>query len=86
MLPQEAMPDPALGPFDRGRDKLGRIMAESSKRDQAIEEDVAPMIGVADRASLAERVARIQAEAAKIGFIADGRDDKAFMDEMWGER
>lgn len=61
-------------------------MTRPDKRDRAIEENVASMIGVADRANLAERVARIQAEAAKIGFIADGRDDKAFMDEMWGER
>lgn len=61
-------------------------MTRPDKRDRAVEENVAPMIGVADRASLAERVARIQAEAAKIAFIADGRDDKAFMDEMWGER
>lgn len=35
--------------------------------------------------SLAEKVARFQAEAVAAGFVSDGRDDKAFMDAMWGD-
>lgn len=60
-------------------------MTKLGPRDQAIGEDVAPIAEEEDQASLAEKVARIQAAAAAAGFVSDGRDDKAFMDEMWGE-
>lgn len=60
-------------------------MTKLGQGDQATERTVAPANDAADQASLAEKVARIQVEAAKAGFIADGSDDKAFMDELWGE-
>ena len=60
-------------------------MTKLGQGDQATERTVAPANDAADQASLAERVARIQAEAAAAGFVSDGRDDKAFMDEMWSE-
>lgn len=60
-------------------------MIKLGRGDQAAERTVVPADDAADRSSLAEKIARIQAEAAKAGFIADGSDYKAFMDEMWGE-
>ena len=39
----------------------------------------------AERETLAERVAKVQRKAAAVGIVADGHDDKALMDEMWGE-
>lgn len=60
-------------------------MTKPSKQKQATEPN-APLAPVEARpASLSERVAWIQAEAAKAGFISDGCDDKALMDEMWGD-
>lgn len=41
------------------------------------------------KAGLAERVRKIQEQAAQLGFQSDSTNsleaDKAFMDEMWGE-
>ncbi|SCY97122.1 hypothetical protein [Paracoccus tibetensis] len=35
--------------------------------------------------TLAEKVRPIQERAGQMGFVSDGSDDKAFMDEAWGE-
>lgn len=35
--------------------------------------------------TLAEKVRPIQERAEQMGFVSDGSDDKAFMDETWGE-
>ena len=35
--------------------------------------------------TLEERVRPIQERARQMGFVSDGSDDKAFMDEAWGE-
>lgn len=35
--------------------------------------------------SLAERVKPIQERASKLGIELDGCDDKALMDELWGD-
>ena len=35
--------------------------------------------------TLEERVRPIQEQARQMGFISDGSNDKAFMDEAWGE-
>jgi hypothetical protein len=35
--------------------------------------------------TLAEKVRPIQERAGQMGFVSDGLDDKAFMDEAWGE-
>lgn len=44
---------------------------------------------LAARGTLAERVAKIQRQAAEAGFLHSGSSDpaadKRFMDEMWGE-
>lgn len=40
-----------------------------------------------DRAArtLAAKIRLIQERARQMGFVSDGSDDKAFMDEAWGE-
>lgn len=35
--------------------------------------------------TLAEKVRPIQERAGQMRFVSDGSDDKAFMDEAWGE-
>ena len=35
--------------------------------------------------TFAEKVRPIQKRARQMGFVSDGSDDKAFMDEAWGE-
>lgn len=35
--------------------------------------------------TLTQRVKALQERARKMGFVPDGSDDKAFMDEGWGE-
>lgn len=37
------------------------------------------------RETLSERVAKVQRQAAKAGLGAREADDKAFMDDLWGE-
>lgn len=60
-------------------------MTKPSQKKQAPERTADAVPVAAQPASLTERVARVQAEAAKAGFISDGSDGKALMDEMWGE-
>lgn len=60
-------------------------MTKAGQRKQVVVR-IADAVPLAARpGSLTERVARVQREAAKAGFVSDGRDDKAVMDEMWGE-
>ena len=35
--------------------------------------------------TIAEKVRPIQERARQMGFVSDGSDDKAFIDEAWGE-
>ena len=35
--------------------------------------------------TIAQKVEALQERVRKIGVISDGSDDKAFMDEAWGE-
>lgn len=60
-------------------------MTRADQQKQAVGRaaDAVPL--AARPASLTERVARVQVAAAKAGFISGGRDDKAIMDEMWGD-
>ena len=60
-------------------------MTTADQRKQVIGRAADAVSLAARPASLTERVAQVQGEAAKAGFVSDGRDDKAFMDEMWGE-
>ncbi|TJZ89269.1 hypothetical protein FA743_19225 [Paracoccus gahaiensis] len=55
-------------------------------KSEAVRQALAAQIAaLAAKESLADRVAAIQRRAAASGILADGRDDKAFMDGMWGE-
>lgn len=55
-------------------------------KSEAVRQALAAQIAaLAAKESLADRVAAIQSRAAASGIVADGRDDKAFMDGMWGE-
>lgn len=35
--------------------------------------------------TIAQKVEALQERVRKMGFVSDGSDDKAFMDEAWGE-
>lgn len=60
-------------------------MTKEDQRKQVVGR-VAGAVPLAARpGSLTEGVARVQREVAKAGFVSDARDDKAVMDEMWGE-
>lgn len=55
-------------------------------KSEAVRQALAAQItALSAKESLAERIAAIQSRAAASGIVADGRDDKAFMDAMWGE-
>ncbi len=55
-------------------------------KSEAVRQALAAQISaLSAKESLADRIAAIQSRAAASGIAADGRDDKAFMDAMWGE-
>ncbi|MCG6113451.1 MAG: type II toxin-antitoxin system VapB family antitoxin [Paracoccus sp.] len=55
-------------------------------KSEAVRQALAAQISaLSAKESLADRIAVIQSRAAAAGIVADGRDDKAFMDAMWGE-
>lgn len=64
-------------------------MTGLKNKSEAVRKALAAQIEALSREeSLADRVAKIQQEAAALGFISTGSDiagDKAFMDDMWGE-
>lgn len=67
---------------------VARYLALTGTKDKtaAVREVFAAQIAaLSARESLTTRVARIQRRAAVSGIAPDGRDDKAFMDDLWGE-
>ncbi|WP_170295310.1 type II toxin-antitoxin system VapB family antitoxin [Paracoccus aestuariivivens] len=67
---------------------VARYLALTGTKDKTAavrEVFVAQIAALSARESLATRVARIQRRAAVSGVVADGRDDKAFMDGLWGD-
>ncbi|MDT1064189.1 type II toxin-antitoxin system VapB family antitoxin [Paracoccus sp. CPCC 101403] len=64
-------------------------MTGEKNKSEAVRKALAAQIETLSRKeSLADRVVKIQQEAAALGFVSTGTDiegDKAFMDEMWGE-
>ena len=64
-------------------------MTGENNKSEAVRSALAAQIELLSRAeSLTDRVAKIQQEAAALGFVSTGTDlagDKAFMDDMWGE-
>lgn len=64
-------------------------MTGLTNKSEAVRKALAAQIEVLSREeSLVDRVAKIQQEAAALGFVSTGTDmagDKAFMDEMWDE-
>ncbi|WP_167620225.1 type II toxin-antitoxin system VapB family antitoxin [Paracoccus ravus] len=67
---------------------VARYLAMTGTKDKtaAVREVFAAQIAaLSARESLESRVTRIQRRAALAGILPDGNDDKAFMDEIWGE-
>lgn len=64
-------------------------MTGQKNKSEAVRAALAAQIELlSSKESLTDRVAKIQQEAAALGFVSDGSDiagDKAFMDDMWGE-
>ena len=61
-------------------------MTGQKNKSEAVRQALAAQIeALSARESLADRVAKIQRQAADSGFVAPLGSDKAFMDEMWGE-
>lgn len=65
-------------------DTYCRLTGQTNKSDAVREALASQIAALSARESLSQRVAKIQAKAAASGIVADGRDDKALMDEMWG--
>lgn len=60
-------------------------MTGQTNKSEAVRQALAAQIAaLSEKESLADRVAKVQDRAAAEGFVSVG-DDKAFMDEMWGE-
>lgn len=67
---------------------VAQYLALTGKKDKtaAVREVFKAQIAMLSaRESLASRVARVQERAAALGVVADGQDDKAFMDNLWGD-
>lgn len=64
-------------------------MTGEKNKSAAVRKALAAQIeALAGKDRLVDRVAKVQEEAAALGFVSAGSDvarDKAFMDEMWGE-
>lgn len=64
-------------------------MTGQKNKSEAVRQALAAQIELLSRKeSLTDRVAKIQREAAALGFVSTRSDmegDKAFMDDMWGE-
>jgi len=73
-------------------DEIDRLVAKYcamtgvTNKSEAVRQALAAQISVLSaQESLSDRIAAIQGRAAASGIVADGRDDKPFMDAMWGE-
>ena len=61
-------------------------MTGLTNKSEAVRRALAAQIEtLSQRETLAQRVAKVQAKAAAAGVVADGRDDKDLMDDLWGE-
>lgn len=65
--------------------KYCEITGVTNKSEAVRQALAAQILVLSSKESLADRVAAIQSRAAAFGIISDGRDDKAFMDGMWGD-
>ena len=61
-------------------------MTGVTNKSEAVRQALAAQISLLSaQESLSDRIAAIQSRAAASGILADGRDDKPFMDAKWGE-